>query len=213
MCAHAISLNLNSRRLGRWLLVGGLLALLSACATTRPGIALPPMSNWDERQAVLGHLSEWSFKGRIAVKAGDEGFNGKFNWDQNRDDFDATVGGPLGIGTVRIEGDRGKIRLTDKDGVETEMLDPEAELYYRYGWTIPVTSLRFWALGIPDPGATATTEFGDAGLLTRLEQHGWVVTVSRYRDSAGQPMPRTLTATNSQTRVRMVIDRWLFFER
>ncbi|MCH9694293.1 MAG: lipoprotein insertase outer membrane protein LolB [Gammaproteobacteria bacterium] len=204
---------LSSQRFTRGLLVACLLALLSACATTRPGIALPPMPGWDERQAVLGGMAEWSFKGRIAVKAGDEGFNGKFNWEQNRDDFYATVGGPLGIGTVRIEGDRGKIRLTDKDGVETEMLDPEAELYFRYGWTIPVTSLRFWALGIPDPGAPAKTEFDDDGLLTRLEQFGWVVTVSRYRDNSGQLMPRTLTATNPETRVRMVIDRWLFFER
>jgi outer membrane lipoprotein LolB len=213
MCAHATSLNLNSRRFRHWLLAGGLLVLLSACATTRPGIELPPMSSWDERRAVLQDLSEWSFKGRIAVKAGEEGFNGKFNWEQNRDDFYATVGGPLGIGTVRIEGDHGQIQLTDKDGVETVLLDPEAELYYRYGWTIPVTSLRFWGLGIPDPGAPALTEFDDAGMLARLEQHGWVVTISRYRDYSGQLMPRTLTATNPETRVRMVIDRWLFFER
>jgi len=26
-------------------------------------------------------------------------------------------------------------------------------------------------------------------------------------------MPRTLTATNPDTRVRMVIDKWIFFER
>jgi len=213
MCAHVTFLPPNRRRRGRWLLVGSLLALLSACATTRPGIDLPPMPSFAERQAVLGGLSDWSFKGRIAVKAGDEGFNGKFNWQQDRDDFYATVGGPLGIGTVSIQGDGGRIRLTDKDGVETVLLDPEVELYYRYGWTIPVTSLRFWALGIPDPGTVADTEFDDSGLLTRLEQHGWVVTISRYRDHSGQPMPRTLTATNPDTRVRMVIDRWLFFER
>ena len=55
-------------------------------------------------------------------------------------------------------------------------------------------------------------EVGDDGLLSRLEQGGWEVLISRYREGGGQPMPRILTATNPDTRVRMVVDRWLFFE-
>ena len=186
---------------------------LSGCAATRPIIDLPELSTWEIRQSVLGSVSDWAFKGRIALKAGDEGFNGRFNWTQTGSDFFATVGGPLGIGTVKIMGDGREIILTDKDGVETALVDAERELYYRYGWTIPVTSLRFWALGIPDPSMLAKTELDDSGRLTRLEQSNWVVTISRYRESAGQEMPRILTATNPDTRVRMVIDKWSFFER
>lgn len=163
--------------------------------------------------AVLGNVESWQFKGRIAVKAGDEGFNGKFNWDQQGDAFSATVGGPLGMGTVRIEGDGQVISLTDKDGVETVLQDAELELRWRYGWTIPITSLRYWALGIPDPGKPSTTKFNDDGNLSHLEQGGWIVEISRYREGGGQQMPRTLSATNPDTRVRMVIDRWLFFDR
>ena len=190
-----------------------LLAALAGCAATKKGIDLPDMPKWEDRQAVLASIGNWSFKGRIAVKAGDEGFNGKFNWEQAGENFDAAVGGPLGIGTVRIEGDRGKITLTDKDGEETVLSNPEADLWYRYGWTIPVHSLRFWALGIPDPAYPAKTEFDAEGRLSTLEQSNWVVKVSRYRQAAGQEMPRTLTATNPDTRVRMVIDRWRFFDR
>ncbi len=187
--------------------------VLSACAATRPSIDLPDISDWEQRQAVLGTIANWEFKGRIAVKAGDEGFNGKFDWTQTGDDFDATVGGPLGIGTVRIEGDDRVIVLTDKDGVRTVLVDPETELLHRYGWTIPVASLRYWALGIPDPSMPAETEFDATGQLLRIEQSHWEVLISRYREAAGQQMPRTLTATNPDTRVRMVIDRWNFFER
>ena len=196
---------------GAWLL--GCALLLGACATTRPSLELPDMPTWEERQAVLGNVSDWAFKGRIAVKAGDEGFNGKINWTQDGDDFFATVGGPLGIGTVRIEGDDNRIVLTDKDGVQTVLIDPEMELYLRYGWTIPVTSLRYWALGIPDPASASKNEFDALGRLVNLQQRNWAVDISRYRLSAGQQMPRILTATNPETRVRMVIDSWLFFER
>jgi outer membrane lipoprotein LolB len=175
-------------------------------------IDLPELTTWELRQEVLGNISDWEFKGRIAVKAGDEGFNGKFLWTQSADEFSATVSGPLGIGTVRIKGNDRTIVLTDKDGVDTLLVDPETELYYRYGWTIPVSSLRYWALGIPDPKRTAVTVLDDAGRLENLEQGNWQVTISRYRESAGQSLPHTLTATNPDTRVRMVIDTWSFFD-
>lgn len=213
MFANAISPQHPESRGKRLAALGLCLAVLSACATTRPSIDLPEITTWELRQEVLGRVSNWEFRGRIAVKAGDEGFNGKLRWTQTGNRFYATVGGPLGIGTVIIEGNGRKVTLTDKDGLTTVLDNPEAELYYRYGWTIPVTSLRYWALGIPDPASEATTEVDDAGHLVNLEQGNWAVKISRYRESAGQQMPRTLTATNPDTRVRMVIDNWLFFER
>lgn len=199
---------LNKAGLG---LVAALL-VVSGCATTRNAVDLPDIESWPARTEVLGGLREWEFRGRIAVKAGDEGFNGKFNWTQDGDAFNATVGGPLGVGTVRIEGDGRTVVLTDSDGVATRLEDAEQELRWRYGWTIPVDSLRYWALGIPDPAVPAITELDEDGRLARLEQSDWTVVISRYRDAGGQPMPRILTATGSDTRVRMVIDRWLFFE-
>ena len=158
-------------------------------------------------------MNEWAFKGRIAVKAGDEGFNARFDWDQVGNAFESSVSGPLGMGTVRIEGNGRRITLTDKDGVTTELQDAEAELRWRYGWTIPVTGLRYGALGIPDPAYPAGTEVDTEGRLSRLEQADWIVEISRYAEGGGQQMPRILSATNPDTRVRMVIDRWIFLDR
>ena len=212
MFAHAISPKRPDSLITRvvWL---GLCLALSACATTRQSVDLPPLTNWELRQAVLGATSDWEFRGRIAVKTGDEGFNGKFNWTQTGDQFYATVSGPLGIGTVKIEGSQDSMIVTDKDGTRTPLIDPEAELYQRYGWTIPVTSLRYWALGIPDPSREAITDVDDDGKLVNLEQSNWTLSISRYKESAGQQMPRTLTVSNPDTRVRMVIDKWMFYNK
>ncbi len=185
--------------------------VLSGCAAIRPSIDLPELTTWELRQEVLAAATDWAFQGRVAVRTGDEGFNGKIRWTQTGSHFHATVSGPLGIGTVIIEGSEDAMILTDKDGIERPLIDPEAELYYRYGWTIPVASLRYWALGIPNPVDEAATEVDENGRLTSLEQSNWAVTISRYRESAGQQMPRTLTATNPDTRVRMVIDKWTFY--
>jgi len=197
----------------RQLGIAFILIVLGGCAVTRPGVELPEMASWDERQAVLSQFPEWEFRGRVAVKAGDEGFNGKISWTQTGEQFYATVGGPLGIGTVVIEGTDDQILITDEDGVKTPLVDPERELYLRYGWTIPVASLRFWALGIPGNAPISEISLNDEGRLASLTEGSWNVVITRYKESAGQQMPRTLTATNPDTRVRMIIDKWIFFER
>ncbi|MGI9234797.1 MAG: lipoprotein insertase outer membrane protein LolB [Woeseiaceae bacterium] len=196
---------------GKQLALIAVALLLTACATQK-SMQLPDMSDWAARTAVLGGVTDWQFSGRIAVSAGEEGFNGKIRWHQQGDTFKATVSGPLGIGTVRIEGDGELVIHTDKDGVRTEMKNAEQDLLYRYGWTIPVKSLRFWALGLPDPSIPAQTELNPEQQLAKLEQQDWTVIISRYRSSRGQSMPRLMSATGSETRVRMVFDKWSFFD-
>ncbi|MDX1515527.1 MAG: lipoprotein insertase outer membrane protein LolB [Woeseiaceae bacterium] len=199
-----------SRNSTRGLLLA--LAMLGGCATPR-GEQLPDLSDWDFRSRVLAEIDEFEFVGRIAVQAAGDGFNGKLRWYQDQAQFRASLSGPLGIGTVRIEGDGDVVEITDKDGATTVLADVEQDLYYRYGWTIPVQSLRFWALGIPDPRVPAETVFNDEGELTQLVQRGWTVAASRYRDvGGGQPMPQRLVAENADTEVRLVIDRWVFRE-
>jgi outer membrane lipoprotein LolB len=184
--------------------------LLHACAARR-GLELPDLPDWDTRRAVLEAQDQWAFAGRIGASAGDEGFNGKLRWRQHEDDFSATVSGPLGVGTVRIEGNGDHVTLTDKQGETTELTDAELDLRLRYGWTIPVKSLRYWALGIPDPSVPTVTRFGDNGLLDEMQQGEWLVTITEYRDGGGQPMPRRLTAVNADAKVRLVIDKWTFY--
>lgn len=193
-------------------IAGLCLFLLFAGCASRPVVDLPPLDDWETRQQVLAAVEEWEFTGRVAVSAGDDGFNGKLRWTQQGEAFRATVSGPLGIGTVRMEGDENSVILTDKDGERTELRDVEQDLRYRYGWTIPVRSLRYWALGIPDPASNAQTELNASNQLARLEQDGWSLAIGKYRPGSGSSMPSTLTASKSDMRVRIVIDKWKFFD-
>ncbi len=191
--------------------VASIALLLGACAIQK-GVDLPDISEWETRQAILGELDKWQFSGRIAVKTSDDGFNGKLRWVQDEDSFVATVSGPLGIGTVRIEGNVEGVKITDKNGTTTVLRDIESELYYRYGWTIPVESLRYWVLGIPDPRVPAETDFDDHDRVSHMKQRGWSVDVGRYREAGGQQMPARLVASSRETSVRLVIDKWVFPE-
>lgn len=187
-------------------------AALGGCAT-RQSLELPDLGDWDQRRYLLEQADDWEFSGRIGVAAGDDGFNGSLRWAQDGADFEATVSGPLGIGTVRLEGDDQRVRLTDKDGNVTVLENAEDDLYLRYGWTIPVRSLRFWALGIPDPAQPADTELDDDGFLATLRQGGWTVRITRYGEGGGQVMPTRLNAESPATKVKLVIHRWSFFDQ
>ena len=197
------------RRPGQYLALLTLAALLSACVTPK-SVELPDLPDWQTRQELLVDVDEWEFAGRIGVSAGDEGFNGQLWWRQDGIVFRARISGPLGVGTVFINGDRRELTVTDSDGVVTELIDAEVELRQMYGWTIPVTSLRFWALGIPDPAGPAETDFGDDGQLSKLRQRNWQVDFTQYREGGGQLMPRRLTAVSDDVKVRLVIDNWVF---
>ena len=182
-------------------------AAVAGCTTT--GVALPDLGDWAVRQAVLGAADEWSFSGRIGVRAGDEGMNGKLWWRQDGNVYRARISGPIGVGTVFINGDGTEVAVTDSDGVVTELANAESDLRERYGWTIPVTSLRYWTLGIPDPADEAEVEF-ESGLARSIVQRDWQVTITEYADGGGQPLPRRLMAESGDIRVRLVIDDWSF---
>ncbi|MGI9263364.1 MAG: lipoprotein insertase outer membrane protein LolB, partial [Gammaproteobacteria bacterium] len=74
------------------------------------------MPDWESRKAVLTEMDEWEFAGRIGVSAGAEGFNGKIWWRQDGTVFRARISGPLGVGTVFINGDGPELTMTDGDG-------------------------------------------------------------------------------------------------
>ena len=189
-----------------------LAALFLAGCAGPAGVTLPDLGDWEQRQRTLAALDEWTFNGRAAVRTEDDGFNAKLRWLQSGVRYQATLSGPLGIGTVRIEGDDQQAVLINEDGEQSTFHDIEAELQHRYGWTIPVRSLRYWALGIPDPSLPADTKLDEAGRLAELKQGGWQVRVSKYGAAAGQVMPSRVRAGNGSAVITLVIDRWVFFE-
>ena len=73
---------------------------------------------------------------------------------------------------------------------------------------MPVEGLRFWLLGVPQPGMPGDTEFGLNGLPTVLRQSGWVIEFREYDDALGGAMPRRIVATSGDTRLTVLIRRW-----
>ena len=184
------------------------LILLTACSALRR--EPPDVGAWPVRLAALQDLDDWTLSARVAFATAEEGWNGSLTWRQEREAVDLSFRGPLGVGGVRIHGHPGELTVRTSKGEEFFVTEPEVELRRELGWTLPIGSMRYWILGVPDPGAQAGELVHEAGLLKHMIQQGWRVSYDSYREFDGNTLPRKLVMENDEVRIRMAVSRWLF---
>ncbi len=186
-------------------------ALLGGCVAGRDKMGESVDANWLERRDELRAIEDWKVEGRLGLQAGRDGYNGTLSWEQFGEEVDFRFRGPFGFGGFRIHGDMERLRLKTTTGEELLLDDPEADMQARFGWSIPVYSMRFWMVGVSDPGEPASEIVDNGGLLTALEQHGWSITYDGYREHEGLLLPRKVVMERADVRIRMVADKWELF--
>jgi outer membrane lipoprotein LolB len=176
--------------------------------TPRDRIGEAVEANWLERRDYLRRIDDWRMEGRLALRAGGNGYNGTLSWEQVHEDLDFRFRGPFGFGGFRIHGDMERLRIKTTRGDEILLSDPESEMTERFGWSLPVYSMRFWMLGVSDPGAGADEVVDDEGMLVELTQNGWQVRYDDYSNNGGTLLPRKIVMESGDVRIRVVADRW-----
>lgn len=186
------------RRLG-WMLLS--VSLLAACVTTRAPFAPLP---WEQRVAILQQATQWQLDGRTAAVIGTQGWQADLTWSQQQGLSEVHLAGPLGVGAqVLLLTPAGL--LVNGVPAGDEVL---AQLQERVGFQLPLTQLRYWLLGVPDPGAPFTLVRNAQDRAQRLEQAGWTIDYDLYGQTDGDWLPRRLVLTHESVRVRIVIDHW-----
>lgn len=181
--------------------------LLSACKTIPPAA---PLSSepWPARRAALQARDHFDLNGRIAVAAAQEGFNAKLRWTQQGARSHLALDGPMGLGGVQITAVGDQLNVVTSRG---EKLDNEAahrEVATKLGFEPPLTSLRYWVLGVPDPARPADEVLDANQRLIALRQDGWQVDYAAYSSAGGQWLPSRLTLTRDDIRVKLLVDGW-----
>lgn len=179
---------------------------LSACASLyRPSPGHLAEQAWSLRRAELVALDHWLLQARIA--SGRVGLSGNLRWQQRAGDFDIRVSGPLGSGGLQARGHLGEVEIrTARETLVT--YEPERLLQEKLGWSLPLTHMRYWAVGAPYPGTPAQVEYDAGGRLTRLQQDGWVIEYGEYTRHERHDLPRRLTLDNGDAHFRLVVDAW-----
>jgi outer membrane lipoprotein LolB len=120
-----------------------------------------------------------------------------------------TLEGPLGVGGAQITTSGNDLTLVTSRGEHLDSDAAHAQLAARLGFDPPLSSLRYWMLGVPDPGQPATEEL-DQGQqrLSGLTQAGWHINYSSYDTASGESLPTRLSLQRDAVRVRLLVDAW-----
>lgn len=183
-----------------------LLLLLAGCETV-PVVPAQGV-DWSVRRPALQALGRFGLNGRVAVAVGEQGFNAGLRWGQSGAVTRLALTGPLGAGGVEVTADGGDLSVITSKGKHLGNAAARAELEDKLGFEPPLTSLRYWVLGVPDPGAPASVKLDSEQRLSRLDQDGWQIDYSSYMPVGAEWLPRLMTLRRAGVRVRMVVDGW-----
>jgi len=185
--------------------------LLVGCAS-QPG---PPALTsheeaqaWQLHQARVAGLDEWVLSGRISVRTEDDSWSGKLRWRQGGEQFQIAFDAPMGVGAARLRSDDAGVLMEVSNGKAFTAPDAESLLYQFIGMHLPVTGLRYWVTGLPQPGLPSSLEYDGAGRLARMQQASWDIRYRGYMHIQNVDLPKKVFIENNRLDVRLVIERW-----
>jgi outer membrane lipoprotein LolB len=177
---------------------------IAACQTLAP----IPMAPWPERRSALQAIDHYGFSGQLAAATATEGFSASLRWHQQGAASDLLLRAPLGVGGAQLSFDGSVLKVTAGDGSHLEGAAAQAELVRLVGFEPPLSSLRFWLLGAPDPAAAAIETLDDAQRLRQLQQGDWQVDYGEYVRSAGRWLPRRVSVQRGALKLKLRISQW-----
>lgn len=184
------------------------LALVALASCRTAPVHEPAAQSWEARRPQLQSLERFELKGRVAVAAGGEGFNARLRWSQVGNRTNMSLEGPLGTGGVQVSSDGAALSVVNANGQRLDSEAARAELRNRLGFDPPLSSLRYWVLGVPEPGPPARESLDTQQRLSTLDQNGWQINYTEYTSVNGGWLPSKLTLQRDNVRVRVVVDGW-----
>jgi outer membrane lipoprotein LolB len=188
-------------------------AWLAGCAIAvqrpLPADALP--LDWPSRREILQGRPDFDLTGRVAIAVGEEGFTGALRWRAREPGSnDLAIDGPLGFGGLRIRSNGADLTLQTSRGERLDGEAARAELERRLGFALPIEALRYWVLGVPQPGIESSESIrGGASYLDGLVQLGWSISYANYQPAGPQGLPGRVTLQRTGARVRLIIAEWV----
>jgi outer membrane lipoprotein LolB len=174
--------------------------MLSACST----VPVEPEIHYSKiAREHLYKLEQWTFEGRLALTGKNDSWQASINWGHRPDDEKIKLSGPLGQGATVIQLTGDLVTIDRGDDQVQSSTHPEEFINHQLGMFVPVHSLRYWVVGLPEP----TSAFIETA--TGFKQAGWFIEYKQMQPVDDQSMPRKITVTNEQVKLKLIIDQWV----
>ncbi|MDD1637323.1 MAG: lipoprotein insertase outer membrane protein LolB [Methylococcaceae bacterium] len=189
-------LSIKAKWLGWWCMV----LMLSACtiAPVEPEIHYSRIA-----REHLYQMERWSLEGRLALTGKNDSWQASINWGHRPDDEKIKLSGPLGQGATVIQLTGNLVTIDRGDDEVQSSTQPEEFINQQLGMFVPVRSLRYWVVGLPEPGSAFVET------ATGFTQGGWLIEYKQMQQVDDQSMPRKISVTNERVKLKLFIDQWV----
>ena len=184
-----------------------LILLLNACAAPGPKPVSTPLSR--AQSLALAQSNGFQLSGRVAVKYDEKNFSGGVRWAHNGGDDEIWILAPLGTGVARIVQDANGISLTTNKQETYRAHDAETLTREVLGWSLPLSGLQYWVLGIAAPQGVAHAQRDPQQRLARLNQDSWEIAYLRYKPEQESGMPARIMLSRGDLQISLIIDDWI----
>ncbi|RIZ69762.1 MAG: outer membrane lipoprotein LolB [Methylococcales bacterium] len=151
----------------------------------------------------LYKLERWSFEGRVALTGKKDALQANINWAHTANDEKIKLAGPLGQGATLIQLAGNSVTIDRGDNKPLTSTQPEIFINQQLGLFVPVQSLRYWVVGVPEPN-------GHYNIMpTGFTQAGWLIDYKQMQSVNNLAMPYKITVSNEQLKLKLIIDQWV----
>jgi outer membrane lipoprotein LolB len=177
-----------------------LACLLNACSTLseKPegeGYSLAQMQHLQQQKS-------WYFEGRLALVNEKDSISASINWRHQPENDHIELTGPLAQGRVVISVQPGRVVVDDGETPQVYEGDVNAVVSKQVGVEMPVSALRYWVLGVSDPGWPVVEQGGG------FNQEGWLVRFKEMQQIGAELLPKKINAEKDKTRIKLIVDQW-----
>jgi len=156
--------------------------------------------------------SMWTASGKLAVKMIDQtgkkkGGSAYFLWQQDDQDYHIILTGPLGQGRTTLVGNNKGVILQSAKTGEMSADDPETLFEQSFGWTAPVSYLKYWLEGRAAT-PTAVLNYAPNGQLESVREGNWQADFKNYRYVSTQLLPQKIVVTGPNVNMTVLISDW-----
>jgi len=185
---------------------------LAACTSLEPAAPVGSTDFQANQRTLLAH-QEWSLKGRLSIKQGRQPDTFALNWQQQIRDFDITLRGTLGIGSIRVYGSDHGVTMEKSGEQPVQLPNLEALTKDYLNFEFPAAYLLYWVRGLPVPNVVATTEFDANSRLSSLSQRDsksrvWQLSFDRYSQVRDAVLPGRIKLATGDVQLTFLVDQW-----
>lgn len=182
--------------------------ILASCAITPKASLGTHYLPWGDRQLQLSNLKTWELYSVVAIKTSKQNIAAHVNWQQFDDNYTLNITSQFNIGGVKITGDKEQVTLWRSINDKITTRTPEILMIQELGWELPISNMRYWALGLPVPKLAYKSQFDAYNHLIFLQQQGWEINYANFIAVNDVDLPTTIILSNVKLQIKVIIKYW-----